>query len=124
MTLNDNLSSAINAKVVYPPRCPSCGRSIVPGTTWKGANYCRGLALLRFIEDDPGLSARELSQRGGVPYTDMTRGFAKHQEYLLVRTETKERQQSGTRYGYWPLGDIEKRQRFVEVTRGLEAVAS
>ena len=68
---------------------------------WRGANYCRGLVLLRCIEDQPGLSAWELSQQSGIPYTDITRGLAKLREYGLVRTIAEERVQGGHRLRYW-----------------------
>ena len=96
------------------PSCPSCGRVCKPGETWPGANYCRGLILLGFIEDAPGLTAWELSQASGVPYTDATRGLAKLREFDAVSTEAEERPQGGYRYRYWLSGDVVARQRFAD----------
>ena len=104
------------------PRCPSCGRECEAGRTWRGANYCRGLALLRFIEDEPGLSGWELSQKSGVPYTDATRGLAKLREYRVVHTESVERTKGGIRYHYWPVDDVATRQKFVEAVRRVEGL--
>jgi hypothetical protein len=102
--------------------CPSCGRLCEPAATWKGANYCRGLILLRFIEDQPGLSGWELSQTSGIPYTGATRLFAKLREYGVVTTEAEEREAGGFRYRYWPAGGAVARQRFVEALRRVEAL--
>lgn len=66
------------------PFCPSCDRPCKRGATWHGANYCRGLALLRYIEDQPGLSGWELAQLSGIPYSDATRGLAKLREFEVV----------------------------------------
>jgi hypothetical protein len=104
------------------PHCPSCGRVCEPGTTWKGSNYCRGLVLLRFIEDQPGLSGWELAQISGVPYTDATRGLAKLREHGVVRTESEERDQGGIRYRYRPDGGAPARARFMEALRRAEAL--
>jgi hypothetical protein len=52
--------------------CPSCRRICEPGITWEGANYCRGLILLRFIKEKPGFSGWELFQASGILYTDTT----------------------------------------------------
>jgi hypothetical protein len=105
------------------PACPSCGRVSEPGTTWKGANYCRGLVLLRVIGDKPGLSAWELSQISHLPYTDATRGLAKLREYGVVSIETEERAQGGMRYRYWPAGDPAIRAGFVEAVRRVEGLS-
>jgi hypothetical protein len=98
-----------------PPVCPSCGRTFAPGSTWAGANYCRGLILLRFIDDRPGLSGWELSKASGVPYTDATRGLSKLREYDLVRTVEEEREAGGVRYRYFPVNDPARRERFRSV---------
>jgi hypothetical protein len=104
------------------PACPSCGRVCELGATWKGANYCRGLILLRFIEDRPGLSGWELSQASGVPYTDAVRGLAKLREFGIVRTRSDEREQGGQRYRYWANGSTAVRARFVEAVRRAEVL--
>jgi hypothetical protein len=106
-----------------PPACPSCGRACEPGATWKGANYCRGLILLRFIEDKPGLSAWELSQISSVPYTDATRGLAKLRDYQAVDTVMEERSGGdGFRYRYWPTDNPDAHQRFLEALRRVEGL--
>jgi DNA-binding IclR family transcriptional regulator len=102
------------------PSCPSCGRQCEPGVTWKGANYCRGLILLRFIEDQPGLSGWELSQLSSVPYSDATRGLSKLREWKLVRPDSEDRGDGTIRYRYWPINDSGLRARFMEVVRRVE----
>jgi hypothetical protein len=97
------------------PRCPSCARAFTPGSTWKAANYCRGLLLLQFIDERPGLTGWQLSQQSGIPYTDATRGLAKLREYHLVRTEDEEREAGGVRFRYYPADDPAGRKRFEEV---------
>lgn len=104
---------------VYPA-CPSCGRMFRPALSWKGANYCRGLYLLRFIEDEPGLSAWTLSQRAGLAYEDTTRGLTKLRAHALVTTEEQERGAGGIRYLYYPAHDLEQRLRFMETLRVAE----
>jgi hypothetical protein len=106
-----------------PPRCPSCGRICTPGATWAGANYCRGLALLRHIEDKPGLSGWELSQVSGMPYAEATRGLEKLRERGVVATKAEDRAEVGFRYRYWPAGDPTVRAHFVEAVREVEAMA-
>jgi hypothetical protein len=104
------------------PACPSCGRTCELGTTWRGANYCRGLILLQFIEDNPGLSGAELSEASGIPYTDATRGLAKLREYGVVSTESEERSEGGFRYRYWPAGDTAAFARFMSTLQRVEAL--
>jgi hypothetical protein len=102
------------------PRCPSCGRICDPASTWKGANYCRGLALLRFIEANPGLSRWELSKISGMSYNDTVRGLTKLREHNVVITQSEERAQGGTRYRYWPAGRTPERTRFIKMVRRVE----
>ena len=104
------------------PACPGCGRVCTPGSTWKGANYCRGLILLSFIKATPGLTGWELSQASGVPYTDTTRGLAKLKEYGVVSTESEDRIEGGVRYRYWPGGDDNAHDRFLETLQRVEAL--
>jgi hypothetical protein len=104
------------------PACPSCGRTCEPRATWRGANYCRGLILLQFIEHKPGLSGWELSQSSGIPYTDARRGLAKLGEYGVVKTESEERIEGGFRYRYWPAGSPKVRQRFLAALGRVEAL--
>jgi hypothetical protein len=111
-----------NPQNALSPACPSCGRVFQPGATWAGANYCKGLALLPFIQGTPGKSAWELSQASGLPYPDTTRGLAKLRGYNAVCTESEERVQGGVRYRYWPAGGAVARQRFLESVRLAEAL--
>ena len=104
------------------PSCPSCGRVCASGATWKGANYCRGLILFRFIKDAPGLTGWELSQASGMNYTDATRGLAKLREFDVVSTESEDRIQGGVRYRYWPSGDDDAQEHFLEILRRVEAL--
>jgi hypothetical protein len=101
--------------------CPSCGRACELGATWKGANYCRGLVLLQVINDNPGLSAWELSQISGVPYTDATRGLAKLREFKVVSTESEERLEGGIRYRYYPANDSVALDRFIATLHLVES---
>lgn len=102
------------------PSCPSCGRIFRPGLSWKGANYCRGLLLLRFIEDEPGLSGWELSQRTSMSYEDATRGLTKLRSHAMVTTEVEERDAGGIRYKYYPAHDTVQRQHFMATLRVAE----
>ena len=104
------------------PACPSCQRVFKPGATWAGSNFCRGLLLLTFIQNKPGLSAWELSQASGVPYTDTTRGLAKLKEYGVVSTESEDRIEGGFRYRYCPSDDTIAHERFLETLRRVEAL--
>ena len=104
------------------PTCPSCGRVCTPGSTWKGANYCRGLILLTFIRDKPGLTTWELSQASGNPYTDSSRGLAKLREFSVVSNESEERIQGGVRYRYWPSDDDDAHERFLATLRRVESL--
>jgi hypothetical protein len=115
----NNATGILSRKV---PLCPSCGRAFEPGMTWPGANFCRGLTLLRFIEDQPGLSAWELSQASSIPYADTTHGLAKLREYRVVRAESEEREAGGVRYRYWSISNPAVRARFVETLRRVEAL--
>ena len=101
------------------PACPSCGRICEPGKTWKGANYCRGLALLAFIAQAPGLSAWELSKLSGLPYKDTTRGLEKLREYGAVTTEREEIEGDRFRYKYFT-GSISARQGFLDAMSHAE----
>lgn len=104
------------------PVCPSCGRVCAPGATWKGANYCRGLILLRFIEDEPGLSGWELAQVSSMPYPETVRGLEKLREWGVVATESEDRDQGGFRYRYWTADYPAVRAHFVEVLRRVESL--
>jgi hypothetical protein len=115
------MTSVNNIVSKSPPQCPSCGRTCDPESTWKGAHYCRGLALLRFIEANPGLSGWELSQISGMSYDDTTRGLAKLREHGVAITQSEDRAQGGARYRYWPVGRTPERARFVQAVRELEA---
>jgi DNA-binding transcriptional ArsR family regulator len=81
-----------------------------------------GLALLRFIEDEPGLSGWELSQASGMPYPEATRGLEKLRERGVVKTKAEERAEVGFRYRYWPAEDPTVRAHFVEVVRDVESL--
>jgi hypothetical protein len=105
-----------------PPRCPSCGRTSEEAATWAGANYCRGLALLRFIEDQPGLSGWELAQVSGMPYPEATRGLEKLRGKGAVAAQAEERADVGFRCRYYPAGDPAARARFVEAVRRVESL--
>lgn len=104
------------------PHCPSCKRTCKPGATWAGANYCRGIILLDFIQDNPGLSAWELSQASGVPYTDATRGLNKLREYGVVNTVSEDKGDGKFRYRYWCSGDPDARQRFMNALQRAEGL--
>ena len=104
------------------PVCPSCGSTCAPGATWKGANYCRGLVLLRFIDETPGLSGWELSQASGIPHADTTRGLAKLKEYGVVATESEDRIEGGFRYRYYPSDDTVAHERFLTTLQRVEAL--
>jgi hypothetical protein len=80
--------------------CPSCGRAFEPGASRVGINYCRGAALLQFIDAEPGLTAWELSRVSGIGYID-ARGLSKLREYDAVITEAEEREAGGFRYHHW-----------------------
>jgi hypothetical protein len=108
-------------KILEPPNCPSCGRVCDPAATWKGANYCRGFALLPFIESNPGLSAWELSQVSGMSYQDATRGLAKLREYEAVLAEPEDRGDGSYRYRYWPADSPGAQDRFIANLRTAEA---
>ena len=115
-------SGQLNPTTVLAPACPSCNRFCKPGATWKGANYCRGLILLGFIKDQPGLTGWKLSQASGMPYPDTTRGLAKLKEYGVVSTESEDRIEGGFRYRYWPSGDDDAHERYMETLRRVEAL--
>jgi hypothetical protein len=104
------------------PECPSCSRVFKPGISWAGANFCRGAALLRFIDAEPGLSAWELSRISGIPYTDTTRGLAKLREYEAVTVEAEGREAGGFRYRRWPTDKPEGRESFLAVLRRVEGL--
>jgi hypothetical protein len=110
-----------NPQPASSPACPSCGRAFRAGATWAGANYCRGLALLGFIQQNPGKSAWELSQVSGMPYVAATRGLAKLREHEVVSIEAEERVQGGFRYRYWPAGGDVARY-FIESVRLAEGL--
>ena len=95
------------------PRCPHCQRLFEPGTTWKGANYCRGLFLLKVIGEYPGLSAWELSQKAKMAYGDTTRGLLKLRDFDLLTFEAEERDGGGQRYRYWSNGESAPIHRFM-----------
>ncbi len=124
-TTKDNLTATplSSARASRYPHCPSCGRICAPGATWRFSNYCRGLILLRFIEDEPGLSGWELSQLSGMPYAEAVRGLEKLRERGVVATEAEDRDQGGFRYRYWTTDDPSDRAHFVEVVRQVEASA-
>ena len=103
------------------PTCPSCGRVFLSGATWQGANYCRGLVLLTFIKNTPGLSAWELSQASGIPYEDAKKGLAKLREYDAVTTEREDIEGDQFRYRY-STGSISGRQRFLHAMSHAEAL--
>jgi hypothetical protein len=79
----------------HAPSCPSCGHAFLPGVTWPGANYCRGMALIRFIEAHPGSSGWELSQTIGMPYNDVLGGLSKLRQFGAVVTRTEPRESEG-----------------------------
>jgi hypothetical protein len=108
-------------ETVEAPACPSCGRLCDPGATWKGVNYCRGFALLSFIEQNPGLSAWELSQLAGMAYPHTSSALAKLHERKVVDTEAEERAEGGFRYRYWSAGDSVALDRFIATLHLVEA---
>jgi predicted transcriptional regulator len=78
--------------------------------------------LLNFIEDQPGLTGWELSEKTGIPYTDATKGLAKLREFRAVRTESEERETGGFRYRYRPIDDFQAHAAFVEAVRRVEGL--
>ena len=104
------------------PMCPSCGRICDLGTSWPGANFCRGLTLLKWIEDTPNLSAAELAKVTGIPYKDVARGLLKLRHYNLLLTVPEDRTEGGYRYRYEYTGDLEARQDFMEALRRAESL--
>lgn len=116
---NRSSQSAL-ATPVYPT-CSSCGRTCRPGATWAGANYCRGLILLDYIEDTPNLSAAELAQVTGMSFKSVTRALLRLREYDLLITTPEDRGDGSYRYRYEFNGDLEARQHFVEATSKVEA---
>jgi hypothetical protein len=105
------------------PHCPSCKKTFEAGTTWTGANYCRGLALAVCIKDKPGLSAWELSKASGIAYGDVHAGLLKLRDFGVVSVESEERATGGERYRYYATGDPAARARFLEALRRVEALA-
>lgn len=104
------------------PACPSCERVCEPGATWKGANFCRGVILLRCIDDEPGLSAWELARLSGMGYNDASRGLSKLREYGAITVEAEEREAGGFRYRYWSADNPADRERFLAALRSVEAL--
>ena len=103
------------------PTCPSCGRVFQSGATWQGSNFCRGLLLLAFIKDTPGLTAWELSQASGIPYEDTKKGLDKLRNYDVVTTEKEAIEGDRFRYRY-STGSISGRQRFLDAMSHAEAL--
>ena len=103
------------------PKCPSCGRVFQSSASWAGANFCRGLLLLVFIEDTPGLSAWELSQLSGLPYEDTKKGLEKLREYDAVATVREEIEGDRFRYRY-STGGTSDHQRFLDAMFRTEAI--
>ena len=83
-----------------PGHCPHCARQFSPGTHWPGANFCRALFLLPYIEEHPGLSAWELSQATGMMYGDVTGALQKARERGAVLYTEEGREQGGVRFRY------------------------
>jgi hypothetical protein len=104
------------------PACPSCSRACMPGTTWAGANYCRGAILLAIIDKKPGLTGWQLAQVSGLAYPRAVSGLAKLREYQAVRTEAEEREAGGFRYRYHPAEDPTGRERFLAALPHAEAL--
>jgi DNA-binding transcriptional regulator GbsR (MarR family) len=103
------------------PACPSCNEPLKAGSSWIGANYCRGLFLLKAVAVTPGLSAWELSEHTGMVYKDVSNGLQKLREWDIVLTKAEERDQGGVRYRYYPAPDAPQRSAFEEAARSAEA---
>ena len=103
------------------PACPSCGRVFQSGMSWAGANFCRGLLLLAFIKNTPGLSAWELSQTSEIPYDDAKKGLDKLRDYDAVSTEREELEGDRFRYRY-STGSMCTHQRFLDAMSRAEAM--
>ena len=114
-------TSSIQQPRLTRPTCPSCGRIFKPGSSWAGSNYCRGLFLLGFINDNPGLSGWELSEVSGLPYGDATRGLTKLREYDAVATEKEDIEGDRFRYRY-STGSIPGRGSFLSAMSHAEAL--
>lgn len=94
------------------PNCPHCSRQFTPGSYWTGANYCRGIYLLNWIHQHPGLSAWELSQLAHIPYTDTTRALLKLRDWGLLVHTVEDRQGGGQRFRYECSNNAEALQNF------------
>ena len=88
--------------------CPSCRRRFIPGTHWKGSNYCRAMLLLEALPDHPGMSAAELGQACSISYGDAAKGMLKLRQLDAVRYESEERDTGGVRYRFYPQDDHEQ----------------
>ena len=85
--------------------CPHCGQVLQVSSNWPGINFCRGLTLLPWIANHPGLSAWELAQVSGMAYSQVSKGVMKLRDLEIVRCDPEPREAGGFRYRYYPWTD-------------------
>lgn len=104
--------------------CPHCSLVLRPESNWPQVNYCRGLTLLPWIEQRPGLSAWELSQVSGMGYSQVSKGVAKLRALEIIRGEPEQREVGGFRYRYYVWPDHAARVARLEAMMRLPVVGA